>query len=383
MQNRLCAYKNQLFYLAYMIMIINATLIKNINSSVSKIFIIIYISLFFINTILKQYTIKEFILIHLGYLIAFIVFLNSKEKDLLIISIVVLSSSQVNFKEIVKIDFLTRLAGVTSTILLYFIGITKDFIMYRIDQTTNMIEIRHSLGFIHPNTLSIHIFIIVIAYIYLRNKQLKITEYILLFGIIYIFGEITGSRTATISIVIISLFLSLNKIICLKNKKIIKFILMYSTLICTMVSFIFTLLYKYDIELINKINEILTGRIKSASYFFDTYGFSLLGQDVHLVSIVQFQQTSDQMRILDNLYMSLGIRSGIIFLIIYNLLYFKLNKLLVENEYWCEVIFIFAIAIYGFVEKIAISPEANFTAILLSLILFSSNYDKSKSNQLN
>lgn len=380
MQNKLYTYKNQLFYLAYVIMIINATLIKNINMSISKVFMIIYISLYFINTILKRYTIKEFILIHLGYLVSLIVFFNSKETDLFIISIMILSSSKVNFKQIVKIDFLCRLAGVISTILLCFIGITKDFIMYRIDQTTNMMEIRHSLGFIHPNTLSGHLFIIVAAYIYLRNKQLKIIESIILFGIIYIVADITGSRTAIIVIFIMLLFLNLDKIFGLTNKKIVKLTLIYSVLICTIVSLILIVLYEYDFELINKINEIFTGRIKSARYFFDTYGLSLLGQDVNLVSIIEFQQTSEQMRILDNLYMSLAIRSGIIFLSIYNLLYFKLNKLLVENGCWYEVIIIFGITIYGFVEKIAISPELNFTSILIGLILFSTRYDKLKLN---
>ena len=76
------------------------------------------------------------------------------------------------------------------------------------------------------------------------------------------------------------------------------------------------------------------------------------------------------MRILDNLYASLSIRSGMIFLILYNILYVKLNKYLINNSYIYECIIITVISLYGLVEKAPINSELNFTLILLGLVIF-------------
>ncbi|OSB10696.1 hypothetical protein B2H97_07005 [Paraclostridium bifermentans] len=375
MQEQLHYYKNQLFYLAYAMMIFNSTLIKNINNTLSKTLIITYIGLFILNTILKKYNIKEFIILHVGFIISAIIFIKSRETDILILCIVILSSSNIDFKKVVKIDFFLRLIGISITILLCTIGVTQDFIMYRIKDTINLVEIRHSLGFIHPNTLSVNVFILLFAYMFLRYKKIKPYEYIFIFLVMYVFGEITGSRTGVFCTALTIIMLNLNKHTKLFSKKPIKFILIYSVAICTTISLGLTILYNYNLPVINNLNTILTGRIKSASYFLETYGVSILGQQIKLVSIIQAQQTYEQLRILDNLYISLAVRSGILFLCIYNILYIRLNKFFDKNNCMDKVIFITIMTIYGTIEKVPINPELNFTVVLLGLVIF-----KAKSN---
>ena len=370
MYKKIYKYNNILFYTSYMLMILNATLIKNISPRISHILIILYISLFICNIVLKKYNKKEFIHISAFFLLIMLVFFNSKERDLVILVILILSSKGVNFRKLVKIDFITRLWGITMTIMLCLIGVINDFIMYRYDLNNFIIEIRHSLGFIHPNTLSVNVLILLMGYIYLRYKNIKLIEFILIFIIMYIFSNITGSRNGVICITIIILLFYLEKIFNIFGKKWAKHFVIYSVVLCTILSILLTILYKYDYNVINIINSLLTGRIKSASYFLDTYGFSLLGQKVNLVSIIQSQQTSEQMRILDNLYISLGIRSGIILLYIYIIIYIKLYIKLFNEKKICEIILVVVICLSGMIEKIAISPELNFTSILLSMVLF-------------
>ena len=76
------------------------------------------------------------------------------------------------------------------------------------------------------------------------------------------------------------------------------------------------------------------------------------------------------MRILDNLYMSLAIRSGIILLYIYIIMYMKLYIRLFNEKKICEIILVVVICLSGLIEKVAISPELNFTSILLSMVFF-------------
>lgn len=363
-------YNNILFYVSYMLMILNATLIKNVSSRISHVFIAVYIVLFIFNIVFKKYNKKEFMFIIIAFLLISIVFLISKERDLFILGILILSSKGVDFRKLVKIDFITRIWGIAITIILCLVGVAKDFIMYRYDFNNSVVEIRHSLGFIHPNTLSINILILLMGYIFLRYKNIKLIEFLVIFIIMYIFSKITGSRNGVLCTTITILLFYLEKIFNIFSNKVIKCLITYSMTLCTILSILLTVLYKYDLNFINIINNLLTGRIKSASYFLDTYGFSLIGQKIELVSIIQSLQTSEQMRILDNLYMSLGIRSGIIFLIIYNILYIKLYINLFNEKRICEIILITIIGFSGLIEKVAISPELNFTSILLNMVLF-------------
>ena len=370
MYKKIYKYNNMLFYISYILMILNATLIKNISPRISHVLIALYISLFIFNIVLKKYNKKEFRHISAFFLLIMVVFFNSKERDLFILGTLILSSKGVNFRKLVKIDFITRLWGITMTIILCLIGVINDFIMYRYDLNNFIIEIRHSLGFIHPNTLSVNILILLMGYIYLRYKNIKLIEFILIFIIMYIFSKITGSRNGVICITITILLFYLEKIFNIFSNNWVKHFIVYSVVLCTVLSILLTTLYKYDYNVINIVNSLLTGRIKSASYFLDTYGFSLLGQKVNLVSIIQSQQTSEQMRILDNLYMSLAIRSGIILLYIYIIMYMKLYIRLFNEKKICEIILVVVICLSGLIEKVAISPELNFTSILLSMVFF-------------
>ena len=370
MYKKIYKYNNMLFYISYILMILNATLIKNISPRISHVLIALYISLFIFNIVLKKYNKKEFRHISAFFLLIMVVFFNSKERYLFILGTLILSSKGVNFRKLVKIDFITRLWGITMTIILCLIGVINDFIMYRYDLNNFIIEIRHSLGFIHPNTLSVNILILLMGYIYLRYKNIKLIEFILIFIIMYIFSKITGSRNGVICITITILLFYLEKIFNIFSNNWVKHFIVYSVVLCTVLSILLTTLYKYDYNVINIVNSLLTGRIKSASYFLDTYGFSLLGQKVNLVSIIQSQQTSEQMRILDNLYMSLAIRSGIILLYIYIIMYMKLYIRLFNEKKICEIILVVVICLSGLIEKVAISPELNFTSILLSMVFF-------------
>ena len=87
MSERLNNYKNQLFYLAYFIMILNSSLMRNINSKISKILIVVYIILFILNITMKRYKIKEFIFIHIMIALGGIVFIKSYELQILILII--------------------------------------------------------------------------------------------------------------------------------------------------------------------------------------------------------------------------------------------------------------------------------------------------------
>ena len=111
---------------------------------------------------------------------------------------------------------------------------------------------------------------------------------------------------------------------------------------------------------------MLTGRIKSASYFLQNYSISILGQKLELVSIIESIATSEQQRILDNLYVKILVNYGIFALVLYNWINVRLMKLFFKKKNKLIIIIMFTVSIYGILESMVIIPSFSLFLILTS-----------------
>lgn len=359
---------NYIFYLAYSLFIINSIFIKNIDSNIYKVILIFNIILFLINAVFKSYTKNQIIIIIIIGLLLNIISINAKDSNIIILYIIIISSIGFKLEKIMKLDLLCRSISVVGTIILSIINITNDFLMYRIGEDGS-VYVRHSLGFEHPNTLSNNIFIILITYIYMKYDKFKLIDTIFVVSIGYICNLITGARTSMICVVLIVILMFLDKRINILQNKYLRKIFIIIVPLCTIISLILVSAYKYDIRIIEQIDTLLTGRIKSASYFLANYNISILGQKLELVSIIQSIITTQQQRILDNLYVKTLINYGILAIILYNLVNVKLMKLFFEKKNNAIIIIMFIISIYGILESMIIVPSFSLILILTSDLL--------------
>lgn len=356
---------NYIFYLAYGLFIINSIFIKNIDSSIYKIILVFNIVLFLINALFKSYTKKQIInIISIGLLLG-IISINTNDYNIIILYTIIISAIGFKLGKVIRLDFLCRTISVIGTIILSIINITNDFLMYRIGEN-GVTYTRHSLGFEHPNTLSTNIFIILISYIYIRYEKFNLIDTLLIGIIGYICNLVTGARTSMMCIILILILMFLDKKINILRNNFLRNIFIIIVPICTIISIILVFIYKYDIKIIEQINILLTGRIKSASYFLQNYSISILGQKLELVSIIESIATSEQQRILDNLYVKILVNYGIFALVLYNWINVRLMKLFFKKKNKLIIIIMFTVSIYGILESMVIIPSFSLFLILTS-----------------
>ena len=229
------------------------------------------------------------------------------------------------------------------------IHIVRDEIIYS----------RYSFGYIHPNVVQMQFLMIVCMYFYLYDYKKSKFIPILFFILNYILYNYTVSRTSFIitSLIIIYICFFYN------NKKLKSFINRISSYSYFLVFFISVLLAKFYsiIPLVDKLDEIFSGRIYYAAKLFNNYTIPFFGS----------LNYGDVM--FDNSYIYLLFGCGSLFTIIYSYLFFKTLKVLKKRNMLKEIFYLVIISLYTFTENVFLSFNLNFTIYFFSLFIFETN----------
>lgn len=297
-----------------------------------------------------KYTHKEFINLVSIFIIGTINFIVTKKPTLLLTCLCLIGLKNINIEKLFKGMLNIRLITFISMIFLSLIGfISNNTIqMWRMTGFVN----RYSLGFEHPNSLHLALFILLSLYIYVRYDNLKLKDYLFLIIINLIIGFYSKSLTGLIvtTILIVITFISklnkkhINKLIINSPKYIFIFLLLFS--------FITALLYgKYPI--IDALNTILNGRIAYSHYYLSNYNLTLFGSNIIL----------DKNALFDNGYLYLYTQFGIIGLIFISYILLKIFKNAKKENNIRQSILLITYLIYIFTESF--SPN-----IFMNIILF-------------
>ena len=234
--------------------------------------------------------------------------------------IVLLASKNISFDNFIKKDFIVRIILILSVVSFHYLGLTNDYLMMRADGT-----IRNSMGFSHPNSFGFYLMIIAFEYIYIsfmKNNKIQIKNYILILLIMYIINYFSDSRTSILAIILFLLFLNFkDKII--KNKKINTFAIKNIFIIMTILTLTFTYLYGNYNTYANQMNNLTSNRLYYSNYFYKTYGPSIVGQKIETISTESAKKSNKKPIVLDNCYIQLIVRYGILVYMIYAMFFRK------------------------------------------------------------
>ena len=260
---------------------------------------------------------------------------------------VIISIKSQNYNELIYAFLLFPIVPVlgsktTFKIDLYFRTIATLIvtIFLRVLSTNNILDtangkIRPSLGFTNPNTLS-EIALVMILEVFLLRKELNRTLSALI--VILSLGLIFVSRSRT-TLMLLVLFLVINFVLRKTTKNVIaKKLIVTIPVICCLVSYCFVYLYSYCVNtfLIN-LNYLFSNRLKIVSNYYLNYGITIFGQKVLSTPLVGGEQLGS----LDNGYMSLLIRFGMIITIIFLIfLSITIKRLLDAKQYEYAACFI-------------------------------------------
>lgn len=361
-------------YLFYAFILIN-TFFKGIgldnSSKIYLIGLIIGVIALIEKLLNDKYTKKEIIFIASSLLVGIVTFLIAKTPTLLLTCLCLAGMKNVEVNDVFKKMYYVRLLTFVAVITLSLAGIIENekISMWR----SGGISERYSLGFGHPNTLHLTFFILVALYMYNKYEKLKILDYSIIIVLNLTLYQFSVSRTGMIVTMLLVVFFLISKIKGV-NKIIIKLPIIIF-IILLIFSFATGLLYG-KVRIMDKLNDILNGRVAYSHYYLQTYGFSLFGSNTK----------NDTNALFDNGYLYMYVQFGIIGLAYLSILYLKIFKKIMKTLDVKKAVLSICFLIYIFTESFSPNIFMNIILLLAADTIFikksNSNYSQ-KEGELN
>ena len=317
-----------------------------LNVGISQKYLYILIAIMMILTLIslcsKRLTKNQLLKVLIFFFISAYFVIVNKDVNFLISFLLALVCFTKDERQFIKVFFVSSIILYIITIVLGYLKILEPHNLYRV--TEDEIKIRYSLGFTHPN--SVFLFFLPIAFISYYLCGEKFLCKIILFVSSFILYMASGCRTG-FAIIIMLLFL--NVIINERNKIKFKKILPYLFIVCTAVSTFIAIKYGDD------MNNIITRILSNRPYFWKKYADNGL-----LFTLVGNQEVEEYF--IDNFYILLLVKYGIIGYIVYMYLYFKSLKIMQPDKKILIITFLFLI--YGLFESNVIVGSIQFVFAL-------------------
>lgn len=276
-----------------------------------------------IPVLLMQPSIDKSTLIKVGVLGILMVLIFSDGVDVSMVNtmIMLVIVSQYPFDKTIRIYVLTTGLIVATFTLLYFLGIVTS--------TDNVRDgvVRISYGFNHANIYAQFILSTYLGYVYIRHSSIKWFD--ILIGVVLSVWIFIGPNSRTSCLLVLAgIFLAIIIKWCNHyHAGRISSVLFRLFLVTPILLLIFTMtasvLYRYDIGILNWLNQFITGRITMQSEAYGLVGFPLLGMTGNGWVTPYF---------LDNAYYSMILRFGLVFVIVYLMLFTRIHRVVKPQQ---------------------------------------------------
>lgn len=318
------------------------------------------ISLIFLFLLTKSFKIREVIIYTCVALLIIVSMLLLHDKYLMVALGFILLGRMVDAEDLVKIDISVKIFVLITVLFLCFIGYLPNF--------TRMINgsYKQGLGFSHPNSLAGIVFVILLEWMYIRYKKIKIWEYTLIIAGTCVIWNVAASRTSTFTFILVFVCLIISKVFprLFKNRIVVNFLALLPMII-TIFSFALIRLYEKGNTYVVALNEVLTRRITQASLLLNKYGVSLFGQFVNTRGTRSVDYSSDALFSVDMSYIAIPIRYGVVILALLVIGYFFFIKKSAAKGNYKLVLMATYFIVLGFAETYLYRVQYNFTLALL------------------
>lgn len=265
--------------------------------------------------------------------------------------------------------FLTMVISIMIIVSLSLFGVVTNYTFLQHG------TIRYSLGFVSANSLANCVTLSFLLYTYFKNNSIKKTQILFWLLITCFVYKVTNSRLAFyIAILNIVILIILRILKSKKTSKIFfllcKFIFASLSILCILSTIYFS---TNKNNIYNKINEIFTGRLSWMIQYYDTYGFNIVGQPILTVSKKEALEKGTSWSNVDNSYVYIGVKYGILFLIVLAFVYYTLGRKLEKNNDLYGAIYITLLCLIGMTENFFLMTGYNFSLVIIAKSI---NYKK-------
>lgn len=361
----------QIFYIAYSCYLSCSAFIVNVWPDLSDIIKVLSLLMLMIAILFINMDFVSLIKVVALVLVGAFYFIRLGNLQIFILILFCVTSKDINLKQLVKIDFLVRSVCIILTNVGCLVGFIEDVTVVRVDVASKLI--RHSLGYSHPNTAFLMVFVAIIDFLVIcyLNKKFNIVKIVIALTVAFFYQYMTDSRSGFLCLILFIALLLLEKRLRITKVKAVKLVIIWMPLILLVVSVCLVQMYSTGVNWVIRLNEILSGRIKSAKYFLDTYGVNLFGVSTERLSSIDAIQGGERAYILDNLFFNLIISYGLIFTTLFIVMYYSTVKRMLKNNNEIYVIVLSIFAILGLVEGAFLNIDFNFYIFSFSATIYS------------
>lgn len=303
-----------------------------------KLFLIVALGIIAMKMCVTKHTLKEWALMLLSCLLVTVLYLNCKEKGIVICTLVVLAMKEVSLDRVFKVGMWTW--GITMFGNTIYHLINLDVSGYKVHEKLGLGHIfRWDLGFSHPNVLHISYLVLAAFIVYNLGEKYNWKHILLLMtGNLFIFLY----SVSYTGIIVTTLYLGMAwYIIVRKSLCKIEYILLELIFpVCLFLSF-FSALFLPE-KIFSIMNKIFSNRLILARYYLVPEKIKLLGNNL--------EQITTSMYTLDNAYLFSFIIYGVLFFLIIIFSYLILIHKFIKMKRNKELVIIVCFLIAGITE---------------------------------
>ena len=275
-----------------------------------------------------------------------------------------------DFGEIVHVAYIILKIMIPFVFILCIFGVIEDYTMMR-----ESIQ-RFSLGFSHPNQLGLRIFQLILCSLYVNRDKLGILNYCyIIFAIIFTI-KVPNSQTAYISLIVLFILLLIYKYIENQKRILVKIYaegLLIGSILLNVFSIILSYINVNRNSLLSQIDKWMSRRFSWGHRVWQIHGTSFLGQRVY-VNGEEVRMIGLTSRLyLDNAYLSILLRYGILVFLIFSIFYLLLVRKMIAQKRYILVIILFLYALYGVMENGLYMMAQNIFLIAFADLLYQKN----------
>lgn len=274
--------------------------------------------------------------------------------------LLIIASRNVNFKTLLKFDFVSRIILIGAVFILCFLGVAPNVVADYPDGT-----VRYSWGFQNTNHLALAIFIGCLELLYLWRMQVNGKRIFFILALM-IFSDIaSGSRTANLigaMTLLCSILYTISPSIW--TNRVIYFLVKFAVWFLAGLTAILTIQFENGENWALKVDSLLSGRLKNIQFFHQKFGVTLWGNDL-----------STGGRTLDSIYGFLLLGLGVVGFLVFCIAITKLITVIYKKGDPSFGIVLLCLLIYGLSERLWMAVDYNILMIAFRELFYHDVFD--------
>lgn len=277
------------------------------------------------------------------------------------------STRNIDITGIIKISYIISIILLIIIMISSYLGVIENYIYYDTTRERQYLGFRYAL---YPSSILCNI---IFLKVYLDKERISWKSIILLLISSYILYTLTDSRLTFVLGGLILIFSAVNKIIPSICEKILSRLLIFSYAFVGIISLYFTLNYNHLIDWQENLNEILGGRLSLGYSTLEFYGYGLFGREVELVGNgldVNGIVNSSSYNYVDNLYVQLLLKTGVLFLVFFIICMTYVTYLTYKQKNLYLYVILVVLALHGLIDDLILQIQYNSFWLLITPVIY-------------